>query len=106
MPSPFLGMDPYIELFEWEDFHTRSLTIACELLTKQLPKGYVARVERRSYLEMELDWDDDETERSPQRMLIPDLAVLQARPRTEQAQGSALMLEPLHQRFPELVEHH
>lgn len=47
MPSPFPGMDPYLEdPWIWPDFH---LTLAVELrteLNRRLPSGYVALVDR------------------------------------------------------------
>ena len=51
MPSPFPGMDPFIEMQEWPDFHTTYMTVIRELLTPQVRPRYVVRVERREYLE-------------------------------------------------------
>ncbi len=51
MPSPFPGMDPYIELQEWEDFHTRFNTVISEMLAPEVEPRYVVRVERRVYVE-------------------------------------------------------
>ncbi len=51
MPSPFPGMDPYIERQEWEDFHTRLNTVIADLLAGPLQPRYVVRVERRVYVE-------------------------------------------------------
>ncbi|MBI4603374.1 MAG: DUF4058 family protein [Planctomycetes bacterium] len=50
MPSPFPGMDPYIEDQEWEDFHTRLNTVAGEMLAPIVEPRYVVRVERRVYV--------------------------------------------------------
>lgn len=47
MPSPFPGMDPYLEdPWIWPDFHlTLAVAIRTEL-NRRLPTGYVARVDR------------------------------------------------------------
>ena len=47
MPSPFPGMDPFIEAQVWEDFHTEFNTAVRALLSPDLPAGYVASVETR-----------------------------------------------------------
>ena len=51
MPSPFPGVDPYIESQEWEDFHTTFNTVVKELLAPRIEPRYVVRVERRVYVE-------------------------------------------------------
>lgn len=47
MPSPFPGMDPYLEGELWQEFHE---TLASEIraqLLKQLPTKYVALLAKR-----------------------------------------------------------
>lgn len=51
MPSPFPGMDPYLESQEWEDFHTRLMTALSDRLSPTIEPKYLVRVERRVYLE-------------------------------------------------------
>jgi Protein of unknown function (DUF4058) len=51
MPSPFPGMDPFIEGQEWEDFHHGIITALQEALVPQVRPRYVVRVEKRVYLE-------------------------------------------------------
>ena len=46
MPSPFPGMDPYLEAY-WDDVHHRLCTYAADALAELLPGGLVARTERR-----------------------------------------------------------
>src|SRR5688572_26419665 len=48
-PSPFPGMDPYLEQ-HWEDVHHRLVTYACDQLQDQLPRDLVARLQERVYL--------------------------------------------------------
>jgi Protein of unknown function (DUF4058) len=45
MPSPFPGMDPYIESWIWGDFHARLMTTICDRLNPTLPKRYLASTE-------------------------------------------------------------
>jgi Protein of unknown function (DUF4058) len=45
MPSPFPGMDPYIESWIWSDFHARLITVVCDRLNPRLPKRYIASTE-------------------------------------------------------------
>ena len=45
MPSPFPGMDPYIESWIWGDFHGRMITAICEELNPRLPKRYIASID-------------------------------------------------------------
>ena len=46
MPSPFPGMDAYLEAQGlWESFHAAMVTHSAELLYQQLPEGYVAQIE-------------------------------------------------------------
>jgi len=48
VPSPFPGMDPYIESTgRWNDFHERMLTHFCELLLELVPDSYDVSVEER-----------------------------------------------------------
>jgi hypothetical protein len=51
MPSPFPGMDPYIEdPARWSDFHTTMNTAMRAALTRTLPRPYVARLERHIWI--------------------------------------------------------
>jgi len=44
-------MDPFLELQEWEDFHTTFHTVIRELLSPRIEPRYLVRVERRVYVE-------------------------------------------------------
>src|SRR5215469_5082325 len=51
MPSPFPGMNPYLEQDDvWEDFHHNFLTWSQQALNHQLGPDYLARVETRVYI--------------------------------------------------------
>ncbi|MBP90921.1 MAG: hypothetical protein CMJ64_30125 [Planctomycetaceae bacterium] len=51
MPSPFPGMDPFLEGQEWEDFHARLNMAIADAMSPRIEPAYVVRVERRVYLE-------------------------------------------------------
>ena len=55
MPSPFPGMDPFLEGVEWEDFHTRFNTAISEYLATCVEPRYLVRIERRVYVEHTTD---------------------------------------------------
>ena len=84
MPSPFPGMDPFIEMQEWSDFHARYMTVLSELLTPQVRPRYVVRVERRVYLEQPFD--------APGQA-IPDVAILERRGISGPTAGTAVLEE-------------
>jgi DNA integrity scanning protein DisA with diadenylate cyclase activity len=67
MPSPFPGMDPYLETPDlWPDVHS-NLIIGCQgLLNHAIGRNYVARVELRVYISNDED---------PARPVIPDARI-------------------------------
>lgn len=72
MPSPFPGMNPYLEhpTF-WSSFHTRLMVAIADTVAPQLRPNYYIEVETRTYQDQE----------EPEEILvgIPDAAVLTAR---------------------------
>ena len=54
MPSPFPGMDPYIEIQLWQDFHHTLITVLHESLWPRVRPRSVGRVEERVYVERQL----------------------------------------------------
>ena len=67
MPSPFPGMDPYLE-HHWGDVHHRLITYASDRLNELLPQNLKARVEERVLVE------------SPEEMvrpIVPDLRIFE-----------------------------
>jgi hypothetical protein len=68
MPSPFPGMDPYLECQGyWQDFHTRLLTYCSRALTAVLPRHYAALIEERISL---IDLSGERTQ-----VYRPDVAI-------------------------------
>jgi hypothetical protein len=51
MPSPFPGMDPFIEGHVWHDFHHAAISEIQAVLVPQIRPRYVARVEERVVIE-------------------------------------------------------
>ncbi len=66
MPSPFPGMDPFIESQKWEDFHLSAITVMRELIAPQVADRYIVNVQERVYLQ-EVEGDE--------RLVIPDVSV-------------------------------
>ncbi|MFQ5733420.1 MAG: DUF4058 family protein [Planctomycetaceae bacterium] len=68
MPSPFPGMDPFIEAQGcWPDFHSTFVNTWREQLLAVLPGSYDARIEERIYL----SWNTGE----PDRLVVADIAI-------------------------------
>src|SRR5689334_5703568 len=55
MPSPFPGMDPYLEA-SWLDVHAAIVMYLRDTLQDSLPDALVARVEERVVLELPEGW--------------------------------------------------
>lgn len=67
MPSPFPGMDPYLEdPALWPDVHSRLITVLSDLLTAQVAPQFVVRIEQSVYITA----DDDPLTR---QQIAPDL---------------------------------
>ena len=51
MPSPFPGMNPYLEHADaWHDFHSRFLPLAAILLTPQVRPRYIVKIDEQAYV--------------------------------------------------------
>src|SRR5437763_16851420 len=66
MPSPFPGMDPYLER-HWGDVHASLITYARDQLQGSLPPELCARIEERVFVE---------SPAGDERTMVPDLRVL------------------------------
>ena len=86
MPSPFPGVDPYLEFGgRWPDMHQRLIAYTSEWLRPQLRPKYIARIEERIEL------------RPHGKVFIPDILVKERSKRlseTQVAYGSLVADEP------------
>ncbi len=81
MPSPFPGMDPWLESpSQWGDFHHRFATELSNRLNSELPQPYYAKLEMRGEVGLTFDWGRP-------RHIVPDLAIV--RPLGRPSSGSA-----------------
>ena len=85
MPSPFPGMDPYLEAPDiWPDFHDSLAGEIRSVLNQSLPPPYYARLEMRPEIGI--------VNQSPGRRIVPDVAV--ARTRLAPGGGTAVLDAP------------
>ena len=91
MPSPFPGIDPYIESHKlWHDFHSRLIAALADAISEDLPEPYVARIDERLNV---VEYTGEEA-----KLFLPDVAVtrLGAGPAADSsAQGGTITLEPV-----------
>jgi hypothetical protein len=90
MPSPFPGMDPYIEVCGlWEDFHYALIYEVKSVLSQGIPDRYVVRTGERSYLVLvESDGKDSHP-------FLPDVSVTVPRSRKKGGKkGGTALAEP------------
>ncbi len=97
MPSPFPGMNPYLENPElWSEFHSRLIVAIADALDDLLSRDYRVAVEKRVYLSQ-----DDES----LLIGIPDVAVTTAQPMTTPAAPlTTAVAEPLTVELPSFQE--
>lgn len=94
MPSPFPGMDPYLEdPAVWPGFHNKLVSEMETALTQNLLPNYYARSEERVYITTDLD--------PGRKVIIPDVHIvpsdMRSRPKrpTVSASTSVLECEPI-----------
>lgn len=88
MPSPFPGMDPYLEQF-WRDIHARCIIYAADQLQTRLPADLRARVEERVFVEPAF---------GVARSVYPDIRVVErgrGRATAAAVESSPMAVEPL-----------
>lgn len=97
MPSPFPGMNPYLESPElWSEFYSRMIVAIADALDTLLSRQYRVAVEKRVYLAQE-----------DEQLLIgiPDVAVTGAQTqKIPPVQSSTATVEPLTVELPALAE--
>lgn len=86
MPSPFPGMDPYLERpARWHPFHTFLVAEIARELEPLLPDRYYVSIEERTYLIV----PDD-----PEAVRLPDVTVLSREVPAQGVQGNVAVLPP------------
>jgi hypothetical protein len=108
MPSPFPGVDPYLEAQGfWPDLHARFITYWCDLLADRLPENYEARMDDRvNLVDLRIEEETRETYidilHRPNRTLVAVLEFLSPANKEEPGRSSylakrnALLHEPVH----------
>lgn len=93
MPSPFPGMDPYLERPGlWPDVHHRLISVASDLLLPHIRPRYFVRIEERVYVS-----DEDDPGR---RVIAPDLRLVERPevgrlPTRAEGVGGTAVVEPV-----------
>jgi len=88
MPSPFPGMNPYLEQEDaWHDFHERFMPSVADRVAAQVDPHYIVKIDEHVYIH--------EMSREDQRFLgRADVAISQRRP-GEQQPGPAVLDAPM-----------
>jgi hypothetical protein len=99
MPSPFPGMDPYIEACGlWADFHNHFIEQISWQLADVAPPRYVIRTAERSYLVLV------ESEGKTKHPFLPDVSIATPRtPRKGGKKGGTAVAEAASQTSPHLL---
>lgn len=99
MPSPFPGMDPYIESCGlWEDFHKHLIEQIAWQLAGVAPERYVVRSAERSYLVLV------QTEGKASYPFLPDVSIATPRGRKKSGKkGSTAVAEPVSETKPHVL---
>ncbi len=88
MPSPFPGMDPYIEASGlWGDFHGSMLSAIRAELNQRLPEGFVASIDL--YV-----WTPERAKTSRRRKVEPDVYVKEEKRRGSPAGSATAVAAP------------
>lgn len=99
MPSPFPGIDPYIDEETWPDFHLSLISVIREMLVPAIRPRYVVNVEQHVFVQYE-EHDDPRRRR-------PDLHILDTEPARsggEERRGgaaTAILAKPVPIELPE-----
>jgi uncharacterized protein DUF4058 len=103
MPSPFPGMDPYLENPDfWQGFHNSLMTYTRDTLQPALPANYIATLEMRIYIEEDPGSGERVRSRVPDREVVrtgPSSSWVQPARRQEVAlRGHVMELDPIEYR--------
>ena len=91
--GPFPGMDPWLESY-WDDAHTSFATYARDQLNQHLPRGLVARLQQRVYVESSTSW---------RRPISPDVYVVPSKASAPRPLSTGMIAAPARVVQPELL---
>jgi hypothetical protein len=91
MPSPFPGMDPYLEGYLWPDVHHALASKIRQLLVPQLSPNYLARLEVSVF--------EDKNPEGEVGILYPDVEILRGEVPTPTARQYGVGI-PIHREQP------
>ena len=98
MPSPFPGMNPYLEQEDvWHDFHERFIPAAAEMLLPQIRPNYIVKIDEHAYIH-ELPADN----RRP--LGRPDIALIEKRAMSDPASSRGVIQSPVYGAVPLAVD--
>ena len=98
MPSPFPGMNPYLEQDDaWQNFHQHFMTVVLELLVPQVRPSYIVKLEEHVYIH-------ELSEEERHFLGRADLAVTRAAGPVETQTGVATLQAPAHGRILPVVD--
>src|SRR4051812_45688318 len=101
MPSPFPGMNPYLEQEDvWQDFHQSFLPIVRDILSPQVSPAYIVKIEEHLFVH-EID--------SPGRQMLgrADVALARTNRADAGAPATAILQAPMRLQLPRTdVEKH
>lgn len=98
MPSPFPGMNPYLEQEDvWHDFHERFIPAAAEALLPQLLPNYIVKIDQHAYIH-ELPAEE--------RHFIgrPDIAIADQRPASTMNRAASVAAAPVYGQLPVAID--
>lgn len=97
MPSPFPGMDPFIEEpTEWGDFHSRFINALSEYLAEAVAPHFLVRIEKRVYIVPLDDSDKRQTIVPDIYVVTPPQAIAARAAAAESAITTPSLIEPIY----------
>src|SRR5436309_13087299 len=89
MPSPFPGMDPYLEGSTWMNFHGQFCAEIARQLGPKLRPRYLARLTERFFTDISVDPLASKQPRSP------DVGVVESYPLSSRGEGAGIATAPV-----------
>lgn len=99
MPSPFPGMDPFLESQDWDDFHVDWMTELRRAIVRQVRPRYAVKVERRVYV--------TRVDEKKAEFIVPDTSIVRGEvdaPMSGGGTATVTALEPVLLRLPRREE--